>query len=293
VARPLEPETLWHAWLSGWAWLGGDWLRVLVWLALGFTTLALLMSYSRGAMLGLAVALVVITALASRRGAFLTAVGAVVVGALLVLGLSDLLPASFADRLTIVWDYFSIFDVRDVVITPENWALVERMAHWQAAWSMYEDHQLFGVGIGNYVVAYPRYYLQIWVDPLGHAHNLYLNVLAEMGAVGLTAYLLMLVSWFAFAFVSLRRAENGLARALALGCIGVLIAGSVHNLFDNLYVHGLNVHLAIVLALSSLAGRRSAPESVARSQTQSTDTLHPTPFTCPTTLETTLGRKPS
>lgn len=233
-----------------------DWLRLLAWLALGGTVAASLMSLSRGGWMGLAVALVLVTALASRRGAVLTALGLVVLAALAVLGLSDLLPASIASRLSIVGDYFGVFDVRTVVLTPENWALVERMAHWQAAWLMYEDHPLFGVGIGNYAAAYPRYFLPPWQDPLGHAHNLYLNMLAEMGAIGLASYLLLIGSWFALGLASLRRAEPGFPRALALGCLGILTASAVHNVFDNLLVHGLNVHLAIILGLLSLSGLR-------------------------------------
>ena len=239
-----------------------DWLRLLAWLVLAGTLAASLMSFSRGGWMGLAMALVAVTALASRRGAVLTAVGLVVLASLAVLGMANLLPASILGRLSILADYFSIFDVREVLVTPENWALVERMAHWQAAWYMYEDHVLFGVGIGNYVAAYPSYYLTIWKDPLGHAHNLYLNMLAEMGAIGLVGYLLMVGSWFGLGLLSLRRSEPGFSRALALGCLGVLTASAAHNVFDNLYVHGLNVHLAIILGLLSLAG--SKPSGIRR-----------------------------
>ena len=83
----------------------------------------------------------------------------------------------------------------------ENFALVERRAHWQAAVEMFEDSPWVGVGIGNYAVAYPAYALPKWEDPLGHAHNYYLNVLAEAGGIGFLAYILL---WGAIFWVAAR-----------------------------------------------------------------------------------------
>ena len=65
---------------------------------------------------------------------------------------------------------------------------MERMAHWQSAWYMFLDHPWNGLGLGNYPAAYPAYQLlSNFKDPLGHAHNLYLNILAESGVSGLQA----------------------------------------------------------------------------------------------------------
>ena len=61
------------------------------------------------------------------------------------------------------------------------------------------DHRL-GVGIGNYPVVYPRYQVApVWIHPLGHAHNYYVNVAAEAGVVGVAAFLIVLVSAFVIA----------------------------------------------------------------------------------------------
>ncbi len=119
---------------------------------------------------------------------------------------------------------------------------------------MWADRPWVGQGPGHYELAYPRYRLPRWPEPLGHAHNLYLHLLAETGLVGLTAYLLLLGS---FALVALRAAlapATPLQAALGLGAVGVLAALAFHSLIDNLYVHDLTVQLGLVVGLTVAAG---------------------------------------
>jgi len=101
-----------------------------------------------------------------------------------------------------------------------------------------------------------------WRDPLGHAHNYYLNIAAEAGLVGLSAFVLLLTACFLQAWRVLRRFDGGLRsagdhywRTVALGALGVLVHLAVHSVFDNLFVHSMNVQLALVLGLLGLAGR--------------------------------------
>ena len=71
-----------------------------------------------------------------------------------------------------------------VDISPTNYAVVERIAHWQAALNMAETAPCLGVGLGKYDAIYAEHRLLNWDDSLGHAHNLYLNLLAEGGFLG-------------------------------------------------------------------------------------------------------------
>jgi len=52
------------------------------------------------------------------------------------------------------------------------------------------------VGIGNYALAYPHYFVTIFTNPLGHAHNYYINIAAETGSIGLIAYLFFILAIF-------------------------------------------------------------------------------------------------
>src|SRR5262249_35173659 len=110
-------------------------------------------------------------------------------------------------------------DVRGQVITDPNYAVLERLAHWQAAIGMMNDNPWLGVGFGAYEVAYPRYALMNWPMALGHAHNYYLNLLAETGIVGFSGYV---VAWIAIFILTVRtlNRQHGLNRGLALGILG-------------------------------------------------------------------------
>jgi O-antigen ligase len=152
-----------------------------------------------------------------------------------------------------------------VEVNDAIWAVVERMAHWMAAADMFTDHPWLGVGIGNYPVAYPQYAIGRWRDPLGHAHNYYLNIAAEAGLLGLSTFLVLFAACFWFGLRATRRASGPTWwRAVALGSLGVLVHLCVHNLFDNLFVHSMNVQLGLVLGLAVLAERFGTGQNVDR-----------------------------
>jgi putative inorganic carbon (HCO3(-)) transporter len=218
------------------------------------TLAALFFSLSRGAWIGVAAALVVTAIIRSKRAAVLALAGALLLALLVLLGQLNLIPDVVSERFSGVSDYFGFEDVRGVAVNDANYAIVERKAHWQAAWNMFDDHPWLGVGIGNYAVVYPAYALPRWDDPLGHAHNYYLNVLAESGIVGMGAYLVL---WGAIFWTSWRavRSTRGWTQGLAAGAFGVLVALSIHNLFDNLFVHSMQMQVGITLGMIQLTWR--------------------------------------
>jgi len=223
---------------------------------LGFVLMAaaLAMSWSRGAWLGFAAAFAAMNLVHSRRTAALFVLACLLA---VLLGGFQLLPRALVQRFADIAPYLGIFDVRGVKVTDENYALVERMAHWQAAWGMFNDRPWLGVGIGNYEPVYPAYALPGWGEPLGHAHNYYLNIAAEAGLVGLAAYLLLWGAAFWEAWRTVRVTE-GYWRGVAVGIFGALVHLSVHNFFDNLYVHNMYVHVAILLGLLYVVGQQTA-----------------------------------
>ncbi len=221
-------------------------------LALGAMLAALFFSYSRGAWIGVAAALGVTTLLVlvrSKRAATLAIVSGLVVLIGIGLGEINLVPNIVAERFATVGDYFNFEDVRGVRANDENFALVERRAHWQAALGMFEDSPWVGVGFGNYAAAYPQYALPKWDDPLGHAHNYYLNVLAEAGGMGFVAYLIL---WSAMFWVVGRAAlheSSAFKRGILAGALGALVTLSIHNFFDNLFVHAMYIQVGLTLGM--------------------------------------------
>lgn len=149
-----------------------------------------------------------------------------------------------ADALTIT----NLGDISTVEVNDANFAAIERLAHWQAARDMWRDHPWLGVGFGNYAVLYPAYAVGRWLNPLGHAHNYLLNLGAETGLVGIMGYLIFWIWAFGVTCQAVWRA-SGFERAVAVGGLGILVHLHLHNLFDNLYVQGMYLHIAVILTL--------------------------------------------
>jgi O-antigen ligase len=110
---------------------------------------------------------------------------------------------------------------------------------WTVGWRMVQDQPLLGVGAGNFPVASIHYLLEpgallrtdFIVDNPKVAHNTYLNVLAELGVVGLALFLAIIASsmWWAaqavgFAALAGDRQLEVLARAMVVVIVGLLAA---------------------------------------------------------------------
>jgi O-antigen ligase len=133
-----------------------------------------------------------------------------------------------------------------------------RFAEMHKAWMVFRAHPLFGVGWSQF--AAQSVALQLLPQFAGdgfnsglftNAHNLILQLLAEMGGV-LTAIVLLGFAWAVFPFFSRRAEPEGL---LAVGCLAVTL---IHSMLEYplwyLYFLGM---LVIFAALAPSQGVRS------------------------------------
>ncbi len=222
------------------------------------TLTALIISFSRGSWLGAGAAgLAMAMFWPRKRWIGFGLAGAGLVG-LLALYSFGLLPSFIAARFADVGDFVQVYDVRGVHINDSNFSIVERLAHWQAAFRMADAHPFTGVGFGNYEYAYPEYRLINWKYGLGHAHNIYLNVLAETGAIGLAAYLLL---WGTIVLITItviaRRDASGPDRAIAIGLLGCWVHLATHQFLDNLYVGNIPFYIGGLLGILCIIVRPS------------------------------------
>ncbi len=217
----------------------------------------LIASWSRGAWMGFAVSGgFMVFALPRKFWHGLLLVGGIT-GVIATLWFARLLPASIIERMnSATAEYFSFSDVRGVDITPDNYAVVERLAHWQAALNMATEESWLGVGLGNYEIVYDDYRLISWQEPLGHAHNYYLNILAEAGIIGLLGYgkAWLVIMWLTW---RTRKHPDNLARLTAVGLLGSWAYLTIHHLFDSLYVNNLFIHLGLMLGILSVLYNQS------------------------------------
>ncbi len=218
-------------------------------------TLGLIFSWSRGAWLGFvagAAVLLLYWPERLRRGLLLLASVSFLCIVVLLVGVRlDMVPAGAIDRLSDFRQDVFYGDVRGVDINDANYAVLERLAHWQASLEMARDHLWLGVGFGNYEAAYATYALINWPDALGHAHNYYLNILAETGVIGLVAYLFLWLVVIRQTAACLKRSRWP-DRGVVLGLLAAWVAISLHHLVDKLYVNNMYIHLGVMFGLLHL-----------------------------------------
>ncbi len=259
------------------------------WVAGGSSLLllfALYLSNSRGALLGLVAAVIVIVAVGWRLERQALIAAAVGVPLIALAWVTHLIPLSLQNKL------LGQFRVNDVSLSAQvndaNYSTIERLAHWVAGIRMFQAHPLLGVGAGNYGAAYQQYKVPGWDESLTHAHNYYINVAAETGALGLLTFLAVVsaslyLGWRATRVTDRQRGGQGAlnganARALSIGFAAVIVALCIHNFTDNLFVHAIELQFALTLGIL-LRLAMIAPPQLLRLGAPPIATLFPAPDT--------------
>lgn len=151
-------------------------LRAIVLLGVGLQVAAVVVTYSRGAALGLAMALLVylLTGPARRR------LRSVAVVAAVLLGLLFLAPERFWNRTETIASY------------EQDASAMGRIHAWQTAANILERRPLTGVGASAFVAAWATYAPGEAGATAYVAHNLILEVAAELGVPALIGFLSLL-----------------------------------------------------------------------------------------------------
>jgi len=174
--------------------LGSNWkTRILAGVSALLLATAEFLTQSRGGEIALAAAFVFIVTvgvLRLRIAVGLLSLASLVAAAAFLVGL---IPINIFNPIL---TRLGLADISLTTPTDQTFSTAERLAHWIAGLRMFSDHPLLGVGIGNYALAYPHYFVTIFTNPLGHAHNYYINIAAETGFIGLVAYLFFILAIF-------------------------------------------------------------------------------------------------
>ncbi len=101
-----------------------------------------------------------------------------------------------------------------------------RLSLWKAAVRIYDTHKLHGTGAGTYQLYYTSYRTEgLYVV---NAHSLYLQSLAELGAVGFALIVLVVLGVLG----GLAARVRGPDRALYAALFAVALAWAIHQAFD-------------------------------------------------------------
>jgi len=215
---------------------------------------AVLMSYSRGAMVSLIAATPFLLLRSRRRGLMLAG----------TLGLALLVP-TLAGK-----------EIRERFFTLKQYEAQEsaqsRFGSWQAALAIASDYPVFGIGLRNADLVSQAYGADMENRTI---HSQYLQTAADSGFVGLGLYLLVLAtSWLGLRRVqkATRRGTDDSARtayAIACGVESAMAVFCVGALFLSLEVFELPylmlliaAQLPVVVGRETVAAREPAPASI-------------------------------
>lgn len=110
-----------------------------------------------------------------------------------------------------------------------------RFALWESTMAMIEEHPLLGVGWGAYFLAYPDYNFFIQEEGvlIFHAHNMYLNMLAEVGIPGGMAFLLAFFAQGILCWRNYRHGNDSFTKSMGLGGVLMVMGLSVISMGDH------------------------------------------------------------
>jgi putative inorganic carbon (hco3(-)) transporter len=183
---------------------------------LGLMGICMVLTFSRGAWLGLIVALVGFSVVRDKR-----------LFALFIIGLFIMpfvLPPSVIHRFT------SIGNLSD---TSSSY----RMSILLGSLRMAQDYWITGIGLGSqaFKAIYPKYSLA--AAYAHHSHNIYIQVILEMGVAGALVFMSMILVFIRATLARQSKAKDAFLSTVMLaacaGIIGCLVQGLVENIWYN------------------------------------------------------------
>lgn len=119
---------------------------------------------------------------------------------------------------------------------------------------IFEDYPLVGTGGGTFYTAFTRYRGHDIAPYFDHAHNDYLQVLVETGAIGSALAGLVVLASLLCAVLALARRRDPLARGVAFGVVMGVTALGIHSAVDfNLQIPANALLFSVLLALGWLS----------------------------------------
>ncbi|MGA7729979.1 MAG: O-antigen ligase family protein [Chloroflexia bacterium] len=207
--------------------------------------LGVVVSFARGAWIGVFVALAV-TALVARNKWMLAGLGGAVLAGLAAL------PFINVTRITSMLDF-----------STEDNTGVARAKIWTAALKIIGDHPLTGIGQDQFLYQDPRYGVpQLRFFTTSHPHNWVLDFWLRLGLPGLIWLLVALAYFFRQTYLLWTRLRGTAQGALVLGLMASMIDFAVHGLLDMAYfTMDSALTFWLTIGLVTILGRQQQPQA--------------------------------
>jgi O-antigen ligase len=239
-------------------------LRSLAGVSAGLSILTVVFTFSRGAFIALSLALVMYFLLYPPKP--------VQVVALLILGIAlfAFIPSTYYDRVLTIQD---IFPTQNGFINVKQDAAIQgRASENLTALVMFAKNPLFGVGLSNFPILYQDYTKSLGLAPSSQQrapHDLYLEVAAETGIVGLIAFMAIVVLAYRSILLARKKAINerdseytDMITGFGIAFTGYMLAAFfVHGAYPRYFYLLIGIAFALPMAFNQLQnrGKKNAP----------------------------------
>jgi len=149
-------------------------------------------------------------------------------------------------------------------------SILYRLEIYKSTLKIIKEHFFFGTGL-NTMKHYINYYSQVITSPVHHTHNLILNVLGEAGFIGLIIFGMILLNLFKNIYYVFRLEDDfykDIAISVFLGFLSILIHGFIDApiiapqfLFFTIYIYSF---IANIKYMKTSFNKSSEPYSCSR-----------------------------
>jgi putative inorganic carbon (HCO3(-)) transporter len=120
------------------------------------------------------------------------------------------------------------------IMNPTDTSSTLRLALWESTIAMIMNKPFLGIGWGAYWMVYPDYdfFINNANTKIFHAHNMYLNIAAEIGIPGLITFLAMMYGHLRLALASIKESVQYWSSGIMLGIVGAIFGLIVNGFTD-------------------------------------------------------------
>lgn len=110
----------------------------------------------------------------------------------------------------------------------------ERILMWKSAWNMFLDHPVLGVGLGQYKDNFHnKYILPEAKQRQNHAHNNFMQMLAENGLIGFIGFMTMITFFVVNSFKRFIHTSSPYALMISMSILALVLQGLTEYNFGN------------------------------------------------------------
>ncbi len=125
-----------------------------------------------------------------------------------------------------------------------------RLSFWQSSLGLIRQHPVFGIGLGAFQWAFSHFQTTFLTYTVDHAHNDYVEIIAETGILGAALLFIPILGLLARMIHSFLTDSRRYRPSVTLGCIGATLALLIHSVTDfNLHVPANALVFAVVLGI--------------------------------------------